>query len=172
MRTWIDVAVLAKTRNNKGRFVVRATAGLPLLLETGDEVAFVPPRTDMPRSAVVQDVVYTDDSSGEIVFEGINAPDVARELVGSHCLIRRDLLDESVFQQAPGMWEGFAVVDESLGTVGAVSGLTENPAQSLLEVQQDDGTVVLVPVVDEIIRDVDAESRIVYVRLPQGLLDL
>ena len=38
MRAWMDVAVLAKTRNTKGRLVVRATAGLPFLLEEGDEV--------------------------------------------------------------------------------------------------------------------------------------
>ena len=40
MRAWADVAVLAKTKNLKGRFVVRAAAGLPFLLEEGDEVAF------------------------------------------------------------------------------------------------------------------------------------
>ena len=42
----------------------------------------------------------------------------------------------------------------------------------LLEVQRPDGNTVLVPVVDEIVRDVDAEAGAVSVALPNGLLEL
>lgn len=172
MRSWIDVAVLAKTRNSKGRFVVRSTAGLPFLLEEGDEVAFVPPQTDAPRQARVLDVNFIDDDSADVAFEGVDTLDLAQRLAGCHCLIRRDLVDESVFRESPGTWEGWTVVDDELGEVGCVAGVVDKPMQPLLELKRPDGSIALVPAVDEIIYDVDVTQSLVRTRLPQGILDL
>lgn len=172
MRTWIDVAYLAKTRNSKGRFAARAAAGLPFLLEPGDEVAFVPPQTDVPRSACVKEVRLIDDVSADIEFEGVATMELAQQMIGMHCLIRRELVDEDVFRASPGTWEGWRVVDSLAGEVGTVSGLVENPAQMLLEVLRPDGATALVPAVEEIIREVDIETGTIYVDLPKGLLDL
>jgi len=172
MRTWIDVAVLAKARNSKGRFVVHATAGLPFLLEPGDEVALVPPQLDIPRNVVVGEVRSIDDAQAELTFEGVDAPDVVRQMVGMHCLIRRDLVDESVFSEAPGTWDGWRVIDDVDGFIGEVSDVVENPAQTLLEVTRPNGGAVLVPVVDAIVHDVDVEKQEIYVELPNGLLEL
>lgn len=171
MQTWVNVAHLAKTRNLNGRFVARPAAGLPLLLEVGDEVAFVPPQLDAPRRAVVSDVRDIDGHTAEIAFEGIG-PEEAGILVGCHCLIPRDVIDDSVFEDAPGMWEGWTVVDATAGPVGSVAGFIDNPGQALLEVLRPDDSTVLVPVVDEIVRDVDVEGGIVHVDLPAGLLEL
>ena len=171
MQTWVNVAHLAKTRNLNGRFVARPAAGLPFLLEPGDEVAFVPPQLDAPRRAVVTDVHPIDDHSFEIAFDGVGGEE-ASILVGCHCLIPRDSIDDSVFEEAPGTWEGWTVVDATAGEIGSVFGLTENPGQALLEVERPDGSTVLVPVVDEIVLDVDVEAGIVHVDLPAGLLEL
>ena len=173
MRAWIDVAVLAKARNSKGRFAVTATAGLPFILQPDDEVAFVPPQLDVPRSAVVKDVKLVDDHKAEVTFEGLDDPDAMDVLVGSHCLMKRSELDESVYADAPGMWDGWTVVDEALGEIGNVVDIVDNPAQMLLEVERADGQgTVLVPVVDEIITSVDPEALVVAVHLPNGLLDV
>lgn len=171
MRTWADVAVLAKTKNLKGRFVARAAAGLPFLLEEGDEVAFVPPRLDAPRKGTVSFVRPVDDRSAEVEFDGVDG-DVAASIAGCHCLIRREAVDESAFETTPAAWEGWTVVDCREGDIGIVARLVENPGQALLEVARPGGSIVYVPVVDEIVRDVDVEQRIVEVELPQGLLDL
>ena len=151
---------------------MHATAGLPFLLEEGDGVAFVPPQIDVPRRGVVKSVRPVDDSSADVDFEGIQDAGLARQMVGMHCLIKRELVDDSVFETSAGAWEGWTVVDEREGELGCVSGLIENPAQQLLEVERPNGATVLVPVVDEIVRSVDIESATVHVNLPQGLLDL
>ncbi|MBQ9041236.1 MAG: 16S rRNA processing protein RimM [Eggerthellaceae bacterium] len=171
MHAWADVAVLAKTKNLKGRFVAYAAAGLPFLLEDGDEVAFVPPQLDVPRKAVVSYVNLLDDHTAEIEFDGVDG-DAASVLAGSHCLIPRNVIDESVYEEAPVTWEGWTVVDVSADQIGVVAGLLDNPGQALLEVEREDGSTTLVPVVDEIIRGVDVEDRTVLVDLPNGLLDL
>ena len=171
MHAWVDVAVLAKTRNLNGRFVARGAAGLPFLLEPGDEVAFVPPQLDAPRRAIVAEVKPLDDRTAEVAFEGVDGG-IAGVLVGCHCLVPRDSFDAAVLDEAPGLWEGWKVIDEAHGEIGVVAGLIENPAQCLLEVQRPDGNTMLVPVVDEIVRDVDAEAGAVSVALPNGLLEL
>ena len=171
MRSWVDVAYLAKLRNLDGRFVVRSTAGLPFLLEVGDEVSLVPPKLDVPRNLTVSEVNELGDDSAEVRFDGISNADEAWELVGMHCLIRRDLLDDVVFASAPGLWEGWKVVDGRLGEIGTVMGLIDNPAQSLLEVDHA-GNTVLVPLVDEIVLDVDVAGNVIRVDLPSGLLEL
>lgn len=172
MRAWMDVAVLAKTRNAKGRLVVKSTAGLPFLLEEGDEVAFVPPRTDVVRRAVVQAVYPVDDRLADVEFEGVDG-DTARALVGCHCLIRRSSIDESQLREEPAFWNGWHVVDDAAGPIGEVVDVIDNPGQMLLRVKRPDGLGdVLVPVVDEIVRDVDAVSQTISVALPNGLLDL
>ena len=167
----MDVATLAKTKNLKGRFVAKAAAGLPFLLEEGDEIALVPPKLDVPRNVVVSEVVVLDDATAEICFEGVDDPGVAGELVGMHCLIRRDEIDESCFEEVPGMWQGWVVVDSQDGPIGSVAGIVDNGAQQLLEVERE-GKYVYVPVVDEIVSKVDAEAREVRVELPGGFLDL
>ena len=171
MRDWMDVATLAKTKNLKGRFVAKAAAGLPFILEEGDEVALVPPKHDVPRNVVVSDVVLVDDLTAEICFEGLDDPAIAGELVGMHCLIRRDGIDGSCFEEVPGMWQGWIVVDEKAGRIGEIVGIADNGAQQLLEVDHD-GRTVLVPAVDEIVVDVDVQVQEVRVALPNGLLEL
>jgi len=171
MRTWVDVAVLAKSRNLDGRFVARAAAGLPFLLEEGDSIALVPPKLDLPRTVTVSRVVLLDEERAEISFEEVSDAGIASELVGMHCLIRRDLIDAESFEEAPALWEGWPVVDASLGEIGTLTGVVENTAQTLLEVDRN-GSIVLVPFVDEIVTEIDVDGERILVNLPNGLLEL
>ena len=171
MRTWVDVAVLAKSRNLDGRFVARAAAGLPFLLEEGDSIALVPPKLDLPRTVTVSRVVLLDDERAEVSFEEVSDAGIASELVGMHCLIKRDLIDAESFEEAPALWEGWPIVDASLGEIGTLAGVVENTAQTLLEVDRN-GSIVLVPFVDEIVTEIDVDGERILVNLPNGLLEL
>ncbi len=171
MRTWIDVAILAKSRNLDGRFVANSAAGLPFILVEGDEVALVPPKLDVPRRVHVASVHPIDDFRAEIRFEEVMTPDVSQELVGMHCLIRRADIDDELFEDATALWEGWTVVDRKEGPIGTVVGIIDNAAQSLIEVSRGESTV-LIPAVDEIVSHVDAETKRIHVDAPNGLLDL
>ncbi|MBN2288745.1 MAG: ribosome maturation factor RimM [Candidatus Glassbacteria bacterium] len=69
---------------------------------------------------------------------------------------------------------GLSVLDEDGTVVGRVSRVVENPGQDLLEVglAGRDEKKALVPLVGEIVREVDPEAGTLTVRLPQGLLDI
>ena len=176
MRAWANVATLAKTRNLDGGFVVKSTAGLPFLLEEGMEVAFVPPREDAVRRTQVESVYLLDEKSAEVHFADISSIECARPLVGCSCLVRRSSIDEAVLDAAPERWEGWDVFDVNHGLVGTLEGIVENPAQMLLEVSRAEGVpgegTLLVPLVDEIVVDVDPDARAITLNMPVGLLEL
>ncbi|HEX8426355.1 ribosome maturation factor RimM [Hymenobacter sp.] len=66
---------------------------------------------------------------------------------------------------------GYTVLDEQLGELGIVETFYELPQQDLLAMRYK-GQEVLVPVVDELISRADQEGKKLYVKLPEGLLDV
>lgn len=67
---------------------------------------------------------------------------------------------------------GFAVALSDGTRVGQVSGLHTRPVQDLIEVTLDAGGQALVPLVQEIVPEVDEVSRTVVIDPPPGLLGL
>jgi len=67
--------------------------------------------------------------------------------------------------------KGFTVIDERHGQLGIVDDILELPHQSLLQVMHD-GKEVLIPIVDEVILEIDRKKRLLFVRTPEGLLEI
>ena len=65
----------------------------------------------------------------------------------------------------------FKVKDLQYGSVGIVKGVNDKTPQTLLEVEDDDG-VVLIPVNDAFIKEIDRKNKLIIIETPEGLLDL
>lgn len=173
MRTWVDVATLVKMRSLKGRFIARYAMNLPFVLESGMEVAFVPPRTDVIRRAIISEVALLDDRRFEIRFHDVEDAKTCNALVGCHCLIRRSSLDGYPQDDDPSSLIGWTVRQEDGVELGTVSAVIHNPGQDLLEIHRMDGAgEALIPLVDEFLVRSDSASHVIVVELPSGLLDL
>ena len=172
MREWIDVARITKKRNSEGSFVVRCTAGLPFLLKPKMQVCFVPPATDVPRTATVLYAEKKDEATGEVRFEGIGDNDIMQALVGTHCLIRRDAVEGSILDNASWKLDGWTVMDRNTGIVGQVETVICNPGQDLLQVARPEGGECLIPLVEDLINDIDEDRCEIIMDLPKGILDL
>lgn len=173
MRTWANVAELAKPKNLTGGLVARSAPGLPFLLEEGMEVAFVPPQHDAPRRARVASVQDAGKGGYLVTFEGVDSIDVAERLAGCRCLVRRADLPEDALAAEADTLVGFEVHDARAGLVGTVASVVENPGQFLLSVERPDGgEEVLVPLVDALVRGLDENARRIDVDVPDGLLEL
>ena len=66
---------------------------------------------------------------------------------------------------------GYRVIDEQHGDMGVPQQVIDYPAQPLFQVFQND-TEILVPVIDEVIKRVDRENKVLYIAAPNGLIDL
>ncbi|HHT04242.1 MAG TPA: 16S rRNA processing protein RimM [Bacteroidales bacterium] len=66
---------------------------------------------------------------------------------------------------------GFKIIDEEKGDIGIINSIVEYPAQPLFSIAFKEKEI-LMPVVDQIIQKVDREAKIIYIKAPEGLIDL
>lgn len=106
-----------------------------------------------------------------VTFEEIG-PDQAAALAGHDLYLPLELLpklegNKFYFHEVVG----FRVIDDEKGDIGTLEQVIEYPAQPLFQVMKN-GTEVLIPVIDEVVKKVDREQKTLYVSAPKGLIDL
>ncbi|HAA15162.1 MAG TPA: 16S rRNA processing protein RimM [Cytophagales bacterium] len=108
-----------------------------------------------------------------MALEDIETIEEAENYRGAKLLLPLDVLPEleSDTQFYFHEIEGYTVVDQEAGTLGPVVGVYDMGPQNLLAIQHE-GREVLVPIVDPLVQRIDRGSRMLYVKLPDGLLDL
>ncbi|WP_339655284.1 ribosome maturation factor RimM [uncultured Maribacter sp.] len=66
---------------------------------------------------------------------------------------------------------GFTVIDALRGNIGIIQSVNDTTAQALFEIQKEDKQL-LIPINDDIVTQVDRENQTVFVKTPEGLVDL
>jgi len=66
---------------------------------------------------------------------------------------------------------GFEIVDTKYGNIGKIETILEIQPQAIFQISLK-GREILIPVVDEIIKDVDRKNKKIIVDTPEGLIDL
>lgn len=105
-----------------------------------------------------------------VTFDEIADRTAAEALVGSTLVVPESWLPEL----EPGAWwayeaEGLRVVTEDGREIGIVHEVLDYPAQDLWRIVAEDGTEILLPVVDELLVSVDVEGGRAVVRSLPGL---
>jgi 16S rRNA processing protein RimM len=67
--------------------------------------------------------------------------------------------------------EGYTVIDANRGNTGIVGKIIEMPQQFLLSIDFN-GKEILVPIVDEIVKDIDHKAKTIHIEAPEGLIEL
>lgn len=103
-------------------------------------------------------------------FEEVNDRDGAEDLRGSVLFIEAP---ETHDDAADGWYshelEGFRCLSDQGALLGTVSALLTGPAQDLLVVTTSSGEEVMVPFVDELVPQIDAQQQVVTLTPPAGL---
>lgn len=179
MREYVDVAEATAKKNLDGRLVVKATVGLPFLLEEGISVWFVPPRTDAPRHVSVRSVSLLDDARATVAFCGVDDARTAEMLVGCHCLVDAADLAEEVSELIRGEGGaqdalcGWAFEDAASGFVGVVVESEVIAGRKYLHVASSEGgDVHMVPFAEDFVVSVDESARALTMSCPKGMFDL
>ncbi len=107
-----------------------------------------------------------------ISFEDVKDEETANTIIGSELYLPLDMLPELTgnkfyFHEVIG----FSMEDEEHGFIGTITGVNDMSSQALFELELK-GKRLLIPITDEIIRKVDREKKTIYVRTPEGLVDL
>ena len=109
---------------------------------------------------------------GILHLADINNFDEAKELKSCSLLLPLDLLpklnkDQFYYHEVIG----YKIVDHARGGLGTIENIVSGGKQNLIAMKYKDREV-LIPVTDEIVIKADHEKREVYVRLPDGLLEI
>jgi 16S rRNA processing protein RimM len=122
-------------------------------------------------------VLYTiksiriNNNKAVVRFDGVEYEDLER-LIGRELFLPLELLpplegNKFYFHEIIG----FGVIDQEKGDIGTITAVYENAPQPLLSIDCE-GKEILLPIIDEIIINVNREERIMEVKSPEGLIDL
>lgn len=118
---------------------------------------------------------FRSDDTALVVFSGIDSEEKAAELTGCDVYFPRALAD-SEDEEAPvskAEIVGFKVINATDNSeVGTIEAIDDSTLNVLFQVLTKDGKEVLLPVSDDLIKEVDRRQRTLTMEIPEGLLDL
>jgi 16S rRNA processing protein RimM len=162
---FVEIGRVAKTHGLSGEVSVIVAGDLPVERLLGLEVWFVPPPRDLRSSRIT---AVRPGPKGPL-FTLADVEDITRanSLRGCNLLARTADLPESFIQFDP---VGLAVTDVVRGYIGEVEDVIVTGANDVWIVQGPFGEVLL-PVIDDVVREVDEEAMTANVTLLPGLIE-
>lgn len=113
-----------------------------------------------------------------VKFDGIDSETEARKLVNKSVFALRDRLKEFMlenYDEEYALYDdliGWTIEDADAGVIGKVVEIDTNTENELFIVETPEGKTVYIPLTEDFIEKMDEEEKRVYMRLPDGLLDL
>lgn len=130
---------------------------------------------DINGSRVPYKITETEDGQHFVVlFEDIRGKDESDDLAGKDIWIPVEQVKERHLRSPRSLkekWENYSIHDETTGNDFAILRTEEYP-QQLMAVIDIAGREALVPLNDQLITDINKESKIIRMQIPEGLLEL
>ena len=170
---YLTLARITRPRGNKGEVTAENLSGGLRGFEPGRRVEVALPS----RNRLELEIDSAWEHKGRLIlgFAGVDSISEAERLRGGEVLVKRGELEPLPHgEYYLDDLVGCRMVDEATGRdLGSVEDVYEPPGGVLLlSVVDDSRKEMLVPLANEICRDVDTESRRITVRLPEGMEDL
>lgn len=107
-----------------------------------------------------------------VKFQDVDDEETAQTLVGNEIYLPLAALpklsgNKFYFHEVIG----FQVRDEKFGEIGILEEILDYPGQALMQVFYE-GKEVLIPMNDPVIEKVDRAAKILYIKAPEGLIDM
>jgi 16S rRNA processing protein RimM len=162
---FVEIGRVAKTHGLFGEVSVIVTGDLPVERLAGLEVWFVPPPHAL-RSARIT-AVRPGPKGPLFALEGVTDIGTAETLRGCRVLARAADVPEAEFEFDP---VGLVLTDPVRGLIGTVEDVIVTGANDVWVVDGPFGEV-LIPVIDDVVREIDEEEMTAVVTLLSGLIE-
>ncbi|MBN2247433.1 MAG: 16S rRNA processing protein RimM [Coriobacteriia bacterium] len=158
---------IQKSHGTQGEVVVAIGDGLSFSDLEGLELWVVPPPAVVRPHRVLD--VRSGPKGAVVTLDGVDTAAAAHEIVGRWLLAASDAFPED--QGAASDVIGYAVTDARRGYLGVVTDIIVTGANDVLVVDEGPFGQVLLPVIDQVVRDVDDAAGSIAVVLLDGLID-
>lgn len=165
----IRIGKIVATHGLQGALVMTHIVGQSDWLKK-DDVLFLELNKGSYIPYFVTAVKPANDEEYIINVEDIETMEVARKLVGKMAYVKEDILSAHA-TDSPLLWIGFNLVDKQKGSLGPIEDILQTGSQWLAKLTYE-GKEVLVPLIDQLILDVNIRNKYVRVDLPEGLLEV
>jgi len=115
---------------------------------------------------------FKSNTTALLKFDGIVNDEQVRDFVGQTVYLPKSYLDKVEDTEIElDYFAGFSLVDAEKGLLGVISEVDQTTDNVLFVIPTKDDEL-LIPAGEEYIEKIDHDKKIIYVRLPEGLLDL
>lgn len=157
------------THGINGALILKHMTGDNNWLKQGD-VLFVELRKGSEIPYFVVTAKAANDEEYIVTVEDVNTVEAAKKLTGKQVYVKEDVL-KNVKTDSPLLWIGFNLVDKTKGGLGVIEDVLQTGHQWLAKLTIE-GKEVLIPLVDEMLLDVNIRNKFVRVDLPEGLIEV
>ena len=119
----------------------------------------------------IEEYRFKSDTTVLMKFCDIDDADRASSLTGSSVFFPRDLVEESDGELTWNEMIGYTIIDSNTQqVVGEITFVDLTTINTLFEVNTPDGMSILIPAADELVDDVNRQTRTITMRVPEGLI--
>lgn len=161
---------IVKKYSFKGELILRLDTDEPEIYENLNAI-FI----DMGKDLVpffIENKVIQKGNHFRIRLEDIDSEREAESLLKKEVYLPLDMLpklsdDQFYYHQVIG----YQLNDENIGKIGQIESINDATAQALFVVKNENQEI-LIPMVDDFILKIDHQKKTVFVKTPEGLIDL
>jgi 16S rRNA processing protein RimM len=119
----------------------------------------------------IENFHFKSDSNALYKFESIDTEEQAKEFTGKSIFIKNDYLLEEDEDPSIQQFIGFEIIDKNAGSLGIIKQVDESTQNTLFIIEYN-REELLIPATDYYITDIDEINQIIYMDLPDGLVDM
>jgi 16S rRNA processing protein RimM len=113
----------------------------------------------------------TDIYTLRIKFEDYESTTSVKEFIGCKVFLTEST-DPEIPVEDPGTLINFEVLSEDDILIGVIIEIIKNPGQLLLNIKTRPGKEILLPLHEDLIKEIDTENKIVRMIIPEGISDI
>jgi 16S rRNA processing protein RimM len=169
MSNYFNIGKLAATFGFKGEILLQHSLGKKTSLK-GLEAIFIEDKNDSFLPYFIESTKIKDETHTYLKLQGLNTKEEAHKIIKREVWIPEADFKKFAGASAPISLLGFTMINEGK-VLGEVLEVIEQPHQVLCKIMYNNKEA-LIPIHENSLMEVDKKKRIVYVDLPEGLLDI
>lgn len=122
----------------------------------------------------IEEYRFKGKETALLTFEDIDSEEKARRMSGLEVFYPKKYVSEQDEEEIDYSWSyflGFKVVDSSLGEIGEIVDVDDATMNVLFCLERKNGDELIIPASEDFIDQVDDDEEIIYMTLPEGLIE-
>lgn len=165
----IRVGKIVATHGLQGAMVLTHIAGASDWLKK-DSVLFFEINKGSYIPFFVTGFRANNDKEYVVNVEDVMQVEAAKKMIGKQVYIQEDVIADHA-KDSPLLWIGFNIVDKEKGSLGKVEDVMQTGHQWLAKIIYEEREI-LIPLIEQMILDVNLRNKFIRMELPDGLLEL